>query len=561
VVRGILRCFRASLGARRGRRRFRPFFESSGVTPVLCGSRPQSVFGPAGELAVPTRRSSSEPRGRGFAGETPSPFGGAAIRSAPAASGFGCWSSRQKGWLRLETPEVFGPRESEVCRGFWRRAPPGARSHELETPRASGSRCRRLSRARDTRGWSRVSGAPGGFRRRSHDPRRGRSGRRHARSWSGWSSLRAMVLGLFGASNRVSWSSFMFSGGCGRGSGGSGEGPERSCWRFHRSLGDREPFGVLGSLGPWPVQFGAEVRMPYVLWNSNTLRLSELAVPRVLDLGVEGLVVERNEGSSELAVREASGLDARGIWSRRRQRLTECVVPSAPRSREVPTLFDAWVPGLFGAAASGLASRRVVGLRVRGAEVRECGAVGSVQFWVPRFQGRGVGALRGLWCRGSRAGVPKASTGQRVLCAPRSHGVPGTTRVRRFEGSLEPEARGLRACGVTWLERQVSGRLESSSRSAVSETRRRESWSSRRWRRGVGVIDRVRAVEGPGGKRQERWSPGNRRLRPGGYLEEHRTRGGERSQVRSNRRACGTRLCTEQRLEVEEPGSWQPIRR
>lgn len=43
--------------------------------------------------------------------------------------------------------------------------------------------------------------------------------------------------------------------------------------------------------------------MPYVLWNSNTLRLSELAVPRILDLGAEGLEVERNEGSSELAIR------------------------------------------------------------------------------------------------------------------------------------------------------------------------------------------------------------------------------------------------------------------
>lgn len=75
------------------------------------------------------------------------------------------------------------------------------------------------------------------------------------------------------------------------------------------------------------------------------------------------------------------------------------------------------------------------------------------------------------------------------------------------------------------------------------------------------VSDCVRAVEDPHGERHERLSPGNRGHRLGGGLEEQRTRGGERSHGRSNRRPCDSRLCMEEGLEVEGPGSWQPIRR
>jgi hypothetical protein len=71
----------------------------------------------------------------------------------------------------------------------------------------------------------------------------------------------------------------------------------------------------------------------------------------------------------------------------------------------------------------------------------------------------------------------------------------------------------------------------------------------------------VRAVKDPSDERHERLDLSNRGQRSGSHLEEQKTRRGERSQVRSNRRSCDSRLCMEKRLEVEGHGPWQPIRR
>jgi hypothetical protein len=53
----------------------------------------------------------------------------------------------------------------------------------------------------------------------------------------------------------------------------------------------------------------------------------------------------------------------------------------------------------------------------------------------------------------------------------------------------------------------------------------------------------------------------SRGQRSGDHLEEHKTRGGERSLVRPNHRPSGSRLCMEQSLEVEELGLRPSIRR
>jgi hypothetical protein len=134
-----------------------------------------------------------------------------------------------------------------------------------------------------------------------------------------------------------------------------------------------------------------------------------------------------------------------------------------------------------------------------------------------------------------------------------------STRFGGLFGVRSPECSERAA--PTWLIEQVSGRLESSGRFAVSETRWRNSRLSMRCRRAARASGCVRVVKDLSGERHERLFLGNREQRSGKHLEEQQTRGGERSRARFNRRPCDSRLCMEKSLVVEELGARRPIRR
>jgi hypothetical protein len=161
----------------------------------------------------------------------------------------------------------------------------------------------------------------------------------------------------------------------------------------------------------------------------------------------------------------------------------------------------------------------------------------------PRLLGRG-----GAGSRGSGA--------HRAL---RSHGVLTALGQRPWAlRSSRVEVRAWCGCGST---SRIWEGWKSSCRLALSETRGLDSGSPTRWRRGVHVRDSDLAVQGAYGERHERSCLGNQARWSGKHLEEQQTRRGERSRVRSNRRARDSRLCMDEGLEVEVSGPWQPIRR
>jgi hypothetical protein len=89
--------------------------------------------------------------------------------------------------------------------------------------------------------------------------------------------------------------------------------------------------------------------VPHVLWNSNTLRLSELAVLRTLDFLAP--TVPRLNGSRALrSARFGRSWDWRsqGVWGAMRQRFMELEVPEALRSISVLRLFGVEVLEAFG---------------------------------------------------------------------------------------------------------------------------------------------------------------------------------------------------------------------
>lgn len=98
---------------------------------------------------------------------------------------------------------------------------------------------------------------------------------------------------------------------------------------------------------------------------------------------------------------------------------------------------------------------------------------------IPRLLGRGIQARRAFGASGS--------------AGSRWCGLHGGSRVRRLFGAGDPE--GLGRAALAWLKERDLGRLESSGRSAASETRRPDSWRQGRWRCDAGVSDRSRSKD------------------------------------------------------------------
>lgn len=214
--------------------------------------------------------------------------------------------------------------------------------------------------------------------------------------------------------------------------------------------------------------------MLLVLWNSNTLRLSEPAAPRTL----------RSPRSRRRcrAVRRPFGVRALRDVEARGARQRGCPGANGSRSTRCRELFGAsWYRGFL-----------------------EAGAGGSSELLEPCLRSRGVGALRGSWRRGSWVEVSRAPWGCGCfgLRGVMVWKVAWGSRVRRLFGVRGPDS--LDRAALAWLKEQVPGRLESSSRSAASETRWPSSWRSARWRRDVRASGRARATEGSSEKRHER---------------------------------------------------------
>lgn len=176
-------------------------------------------------------------------------------------------------------------------------------------------------------------------------------------------------------------------------------------------------------------------------------------------------------------------------------------------------LFGVFRDQGFGAEVSGSGGARASRFLGRGVG----GPSGS---WVPRLWSRRVGVLRDPGHRGSSGRGIEGLSGLWVLWAPRGQcwRVAWELEVLRTLWSLR--SRRVRACGTHVAQRASRGRLESSGRFAVSETRRRDSWRSRRWRRTVETSGRVRAVEDSGGQTSRALVPGEpgtaARKAPGG---------------------------------------------